>query len=440
MKQTCDTIFTAAFVVTQNEARTVIPHGAVAVSGNRISAIGPASDIAAAWDAGETVSLGNAAIMPGLVNGHTHIPMSALRGYSDDKNLMDWLTKDIFPIETHLTPEIIRTASEFSCAEMMRTGTTAFYDMYMHERSVFQAADRMGMRAVMGESMTHFFPGLSAASEQELRDLILALAEEWKGHPRIKGAIVPHAVYTTDPDFLQRCRALADDLGWQFGMHLSETAGETEKCLKQHGKRPVEYCRSLGLLRPDTTLFHMVDTDGEDLDTIAETGCAIVHNPASNMKLTSGAAPIGAMLARGIPVGLGTDGPASNNSQNMVREMYLCSLLQKLATMDPTALPAQTTLDMATRGSARALHWEGLGTLEPGSIADFVAIGLDEPNMQPVHNIVSNIVYAATGLENRLTVVDGRILYRDGRYLACDYEALKNEMASIRQWIAAKAS
>lgn len=286
--------------------------------------------------------------MPGLINGHTHIPMSALRGYSDDKNLMDWLTKDIFPIEAHLTPEIIRTASEFSCAEMMRTGTTAFYDMYMHERSVFQAADRMGMRAVMGESMTHFFPGLSAASEQELRDLILALAEEWKGHPRIKGAIVPHAIYTTGPDFLQRCRALADELGWQFGMHLSETSGETERCLKQHCQRPVEYCRSLGILRPDTTLFHMVDTDGEDLDTIAEAGCAIVHNPASNMKLTSGAAPIGSMLSRGIPVGLGTDGPASNNSQNMVREMYLCSLLQKLDTMDPTALPAQTALDMAT--------------------------------------------------------------------------------------------
>lgn len=435
MKRTCDYLIEASHIVTQDDERRILENGAVAVGQGIVLAVGSAAALRECWQAQETLSLGEAAVLPGLMNGHTHIPMSALRGYSDDKNLMDWLQQDIFPIEAHLSLEIVRAAAAFSCAEMIRTGTTALYDMYMLEDGVFDAVAAMGMRAVIGESVTHFFPSLTARSEEEAFDLIRAQADRWKGHPRIRQSVVPHAIYTTDADFLRRCRHLADEVGALFGMHLSETERETRDCVAAHGMRPVAYCRELGLLRPDATFFHAVDVNDEDLDMLAEGGCALVHNPASNMKLASGAAPVGRMLAHGIGVGLGTDGPASNNAQNMVREMYVAALLQKVHGLDPTALSAQTALDMATRGGAAAFHLPGAGRIEPGARADLMALDLTEPAMQPVHRIVSNIVYAATGMENRLTMVDGRILYRDGEYLTCDYAALRAEMKEIEQWV-----
>ncbi len=427
-------IYAADSVITQNDARDILERGAVAVEGTRIADVGALADVQARRPGDRVLDLGEAVIMPGLVNGHTHIPMSALRGFSDDKALMDWLQQDIFPVEARLTPEIVRTASLFSCAELLRTGCTALFDMYMLEDAVFAAVDEAGLRAVLGENVTQFYPGLSAPDEAAHFDRIRRYAREWKDHPRIRGAVAPHTVYTTNPGLLRRCRALADELGFRFGLHLSETVGETQACLAAHGLRPPEYCRSLGILRDDTTLFHMVDADDADLDVVASCGCAIVHNPASNMKLASGVAPIAKMLARGISVSIGTDGPASNNAQNLFRDMHLASLLQKVERRDPLQLPAQTALDLATRGGAAALHEPDIGSLEPGKRADFIALDLTEPNLQPVHNIVSNIVYAATGMENRLTVVDGRVLYQDGEFKTLDYPRLRHEMRGIRDW------
>ncbi|MGI5868195.1 MAG: amidohydrolase [Kiritimatiellia bacterium] len=425
-------IYVADIVVTQNDARDIFERGAVAIDGARIVEVGPADEILARRPGGRVLDLGEAAILPGLVNGHTHIAMSALRGYSDDKALMDWLQQDIFPAEARLTPAMVRTASLLSCAELIRTGCTAFFDMYMLEDAVFAAVDEAGLRAVLGENVTQFYPGLSAATEAEHFDRIRRYAREWKGHPRIRGAVAPHAVYTTNPGLLRRCRDLADEIGFGFGLHLSETVGETEGCVAEHGMRPTAYCRSLGILREDTTLFHMVDVDDADLDAVASCGCAIVHNPASNMKLASGVAPIEKMLARGIPVSIGTDGPASNNAQNLFRDLYLASLLQKVAARDPLQLPAQTALDLATHGGAAALHEPDIGSLEPGKQADFIALDLAQPNLQPVHSIVSNLVYAATGLENRLTVVAGRVLYQDGDFKTLDYAKLRQEMKGMK--------
>jgi 5-methylthioadenosine/S-adenosylhomocysteine deaminase len=219
---------------------------------------------------------------------------------------------------------------------------------------------------------------------------------------------------------------------------MSETTGETQGSVEAHGMRPLDYARSIGILRDDTTLFHMVDVNDADLDITAQCGCAIVHNPGSNMKLASGVAPLSKMLAHGIPVSIGTDGPASNNAQNLFREMYLASLLQKVDKRDPLETPAQTILDMATRGGAAALHDPDIGSLEKGKKADFIALDLTTPNMQPVHNIVSNIVYAASGMENRLTVVEGEILYQDGEFKTLDYPRLCHDMRSIRDWAACK--
>ncbi len=430
----CDTLYTADYLVTQNDGRDIIHKGALAVTGDRICCVGHSDVLEILYPEARRVDLGQAVLMPGLVNAHTHVPMSLLRGFSDDKALMDWLTLDIFPQEARLTPGLVELGALFSFAEMLRCGTTAFYDMYMHEHAVFLAADAIGIRGVLGESVTQYFPSLSCQDEAAYAELCRSLAEECKGHPRLRSAILPHAPYTTNPGLLQRCRALADETGSLFGMHLAETKSETESCLKAHGLRPVPYCESLGLLQPGTTFFHMVEADEQDLDLLVQNGCAITHCPASNMKLASGVAPIMQMVKRGIGAGLGTDGPASNNAQNMLREMYVASLLQKVHTLEPTACPAQLALDLATRGGSAALHEPLIGTLEPGMKADFIALDLRCPNMQPVHSIVSNIVYAATGAENLLTVVDGRELYRDGKWLTCDYEALCEEMKQVYTW------
>ena len=432
----CDSLYTADYVITQNDGRDVIHKGAIAVSGDRILCVGHADMLQTLYPDARRVDLGRAVILPGLINAHTHVSMSLLRGYSDDKALQDWLHQDIFPQEAKLTPELVELGARFSLAEMIRTGTTAFYDMYMLEEGVFRAADDMGVRAVLGESATRFFPSLAAPSKEAWADQVRGYAEQWKGHPRIRQAIVPHAPYTTTPEFLRECRALADETGSLFGMHLAETPWETRECLREHGKRPVAYCAELELLQPDATFFHLVDVNAEDMLLLAEGRCAGVHNPASNMKLASGVSPVGAMLRCGVALGLGTDGPASNNAQNMLREMYVASLLHKVHELSPTACPAQQALDLATRGGAKALHDPLIGSLEPGMKADFIALDLSSPNMQPVHNIVSQVVYASTGLENKLTVVDGKELYRDGVFTTCDYPALLNEIQQALAWCA----
>lgn len=435
MKNVCDTLYTADYVVTQNDGRDVIQHGAIAVCEDYILCVGHTDLLEILYPEARRVDLGAAVIMPGLINAHTHVPMSLLRGYSDDKALMDWLTQDIFPQEAKLTPELVELGARFSLAEMIRNGTTAFYDMYMWEGAVFKAADEMGLRAVIGESITQYFPALSCRDKEAYFDTVRQYADEWKGHPRIRQAVVPHAPYTTNPELLRECYALAEETGSLFGMHLAETVTETETCLREHGMRPIPYCESLGLLQPGSTFFHVVHADERDMELLAEGRCAVVHNPASNMKLASGIAPIGSMQRYRIPVALGTDGPASNNAHNMFREMYMAGLLQKVHTGEPTACPAQTALDMATRGGSDALHMPYIGTLEPGMKADFIALDLRTPNMQPVHHVVSNIVYAATGAENRLTVVNGKELYRDGRFLTCDFDALYDEIQQARSWV-----
>ena len=428
------TIYTADWLVTQNDARDVVEGAALAVEGAFVADAGPAAEVLPRHPGAEIRPLGAAAILPGLIDAHTHVPMSALRGLGDDKPLFAWLQEDVFPREARWEPALLRTAALLSFAEMIRTGCTAFYDMYMLQENVFAAADAAGVRGVIGENVTRFFPQLGGATREALFDRIRANASAWRGHPRLRGAVTPHAVYTTDPDLLRACRDLADELGWRFGMHMSETRKETADCLAERGARPIPYCDALGILRGDTALFHCVDVDDADVAILRERGCVPVHNPASNLKLASGAAPVPRMLDAGLPVALGTDGPASNNAQNMLRETWLAAILGKFSSGDPAAMSARRALDMATRHGAAAIGDPLVGTLAPGFRADFLALDLSFPGLQPVNDVVSNAVYAATGLENRLTVVDGRELYHDGRFLSLDYPALLEEAASLRRW------
>ncbi len=431
------TLYTADTIITQNANRDIIDKGGIVVEGSRILSLGHADMLEVMYPHARRVDLGKAAIMPGLINSHTHASMSLLRGYSDDKKLMDWLTQDIFPIEDKFNREIIAMSAKFSFAEMIRSGTTAFYDMYMLEDGIYQAADEMGMRGACGESMSCYYPSLCAPSQEALMDILRERAEAWSGHPRLRHAILPHAPYTSTPELLQEMHQLAKETGSLFGMHLAESESETEFCLKNYNKRPIPYCKDIGLLEKGNSFFHVIHANDEEIDMLAESGIIAVHNPASNMKLASGCAPVSKMHAKGVTLALGTDGPASNNAQNMQREMYVASLLHKFDEMDSTAVPAQRVLDMATLGGAAALGDPLIGALEPGMRADFIALDLTQPNMQPVHNIISNVVYAASGMENILTVIDGKELYRDGKFLHCDYTALCSEMEKLVQWVKA---
>ena len=430
----CDTLLHAACIVTQDEQRRVIENASLAIDKGLIADVGPTDELLQRWQANETQHHEDKLVLPGLINAHTHAAMTFLRGLADDMPLMDWLNQRIFPVEQKLTPELVRLGSLMGYAEMLRTGTTSCVDMYLFEAAVFEAAETAGLRCLGGEAVFAFpsaaFPGPDAALAETR-----ALAEKYRNHDRLRMAVNPHSVYTTTPEILTACRDLAQELNLPLHIHLAETPSETQICLSAQGKRPTEYCNSLGLLDVPCTLAHVVDVTSAELDLLARKNAVVAHNPSSNMKLASGAAPVAAMLAHDLRVGLGTDGAASNNRLNMFTEMGRSALLHKLTDLDPTLLPAAQVLDMATLGGAAAMHDTRLGSLAPGKAADCIALDLNEPNLQPMYNEVSHIVYAATGMETRMTMVGGEVLYNEGRFTRFDYAALREEMRNVRRFV-----
>ena len=431
-QKACDLLLTAQYVLTQDHMTPLAHNAGVVIKNGRILAVGQTDDLRRAYAPTRSIDLGNSLIMPGLINAHTHAPMTLLRGFADDLPLMTWLTEHIFPMEKRLDKNLVALGATLACAEMTRFGVTAFQDMYLLESAVFDAVDKTGLR-MLGGDVVFAFPSLSYNNEEEAFDLIREQAVRWRGHTRIRVAVMPHAIYTTNPALLIRCRDLADELDLPLHLHLAETPSESAACLNDHGKRPLAYCRDLELLSARATVAHAVDLTEEELDSLAETGAVVVHCPRSNMKLASGIAPVPGMLDRGIAVGLGTDGAASSNNLNMFAEMSMAAMLHKVATGDPVTVPARKALDMATLGGAAALHWPELGALRAGGPADLVAVDLTTPNMMPEHTPASNLVYAATGLEVRLTMVEGEILYKDGVYSRIDMPALRQEVREAVQ-------
>lgn len=432
--QPCDLLLRAAWIVTQDEERRVIEDGGVAVLGDRIAAVGSWEEINADWASAEIRSHTNGLLVPGLINAHTHAPMTLFRGLADDVELLVWLEKHIWPLEARLTREMIRLGSLLACAEMIRHGTTCFIEGYMHEEVVGEAVDMSGMRAVLGEGFFQF-PSPFFETARDAWDCMERLALQFKDHPRIRTSIFPHAVFTTDEHSLTESFELAGKLDMVWQIHCAESRLETELCLERFGKRPVPYLRDLGVLGPRTVLHHMVDISEEEMDMVAKSDAAVVHNPASNLKLGSGIAPVTGLLDRHIPVALGTDGAASNNAQNLFREMALAALVQKGSSLDPTALPAGTVLDMATVNGARAASWPKLGSLAPGKMADLAVLDISQPNMIPLYDPISHLAYAACGQEVVLTMVGGRVLYEDGLFTELDMESISRETWNIRKWV-----
>ena len=428
-----DKLFKNATVLTVDEKFNQFPNGAVAVSGDAIVAVGPQEEICKQYEAAEVLDCHGKILMPGLVNGHTHVPMTLLRGLSDDLRLDVWLMGYIMPVEREfVSPEMVILGTKIACAEMIRCGTTTFADMYYFEEHIAKATAEAGMRAICAESVLKF-PSPDAQFYEESLTRTRTFIEQYSKHPLIVPAIAPHAPYTCTPEILQACASIAREFDVPLMIHLAETAWEVDALRAEHGVPVIPYIKRHHLL--DTKLIgaHLVHIDEGEIRDLAKYNCGGVHNPSSNMKLASGTAPVTKMVELNMNVGIGTDGPASNNDLDMFEEMRLASFLGKLQTGDPTSLPAKTVIYMATRGGAKALHLDKLtGSIEPGKRADMILVDID-----PVHNaprfmrdpdgLYAQIVYAAKSTDVTHVMVNGSWLMKERQLLTIDESSLLTE-------------
>jgi len=371
-------------------------------------------------------------VMPGLVNSHIHAPMSLFRGLADDLPLKTWFEDHIFPAEAKwVGEEFVYWGTLLACAEMIRAGTTAFADGYFFEGHVARAARDSGIRALLAQGTLDFPTPDSPSSAAGLRR-ICDFIETWSGSATIRPALFAHSVYTCSPQLLTRCRDLALKYKVPWVTHLSETREEVEVVSQKYGRTPVNHLENLNLLSSNLIACHCVWLTEAEMDLLAKRGVRVVHNPESNLKLASGVAPIPDLLKRGVPVGLGTDGCASNNNLDLFQEMDFAAKVHKGHRLDPTAMPAETVLEMATLGSARVLGMEAeIGSLEVGKKADVIVVDLNRPHLQPVYNVVSQLVYSAVGADVRDVVIDGRIVMQNRRLLTLDEERI---LAEARKW------
>ena len=369
-------------------------------------------------------------LMPGLINAHTHVAMTLFRGAADDMKLQDWLFKRIFPMEDKLDEHIVYVSSLLGMAEMLRRGTTSIIDMYFFCDSIAAAAEKLGLRTQISRCIT----GDGQEADIRIKEAE-ELFEKYKDSRFVSVRPSAHAIYTCSSSTLKKCADMSERYGQGLYIHLAETKKEFEDCLNEHGLTPAAYLDSLGCLKQDTLLAHSVYVNDEDIELIALRGSTAAHNPSSNLKLGSGIAPVMQMLAAGIPVALGSDGAASNNMQNVFSEMRLAALLQKGVQLAADTVPADLAIKMATEYGARAMNRSDTGKIQAGMKADLILLETSLPHMQPMTNAVSNIVYAATGEEVCMTMVDGKTVYQNGRILGIDTEDLYREANEIAKHI-----
>jgi 5-methylthioadenosine/S-adenosylhomocysteine deaminase len=370
--------------------------------------------------------------MPGLVNAHTHAAMTCFRGIADDMDLMDWLSNYIFPAEAkNVNPDLAYWGSLLGCAEMIKSGTTTFCDMYIFEDDTARAAKTAGMRCLLGEVLFDF-PSPNVKSPTEGLAYTRMLLEKWAGDPLVNISVEPHSLYTCAPALLRDARTLADAYGAPIGTHFLENMIERDIIVQKLGRDPMEFLKEAGYLDSRFMAFHGVYMTDEDIRIFAECGCKVVHNPESNMKLASGVAPISRMIAAGVTVGLGTDGCASNNNLDMFQEMDTAAKLEKSVRLDPKVMSARTVLRMGTCDGAKVLGMDRLiGSLQPGMKADIITIGMRKPHLTPMYNAYSHLVYTVSGHDVDTVLINGRIVMRDRKLLYIDEEEAMDRVNEI---------
>jgi 5-methylthioadenosine/S-adenosylhomocysteine deaminase len=420
-------------VLTLDKDNTVIKKGAVAVADDIIIAIDREERLRAEYPGIECLTAEKALVMPGLINVHTHAPMSCLRGIADDLPLMTWLQEYIFPREAGLTSEIVYQSTRLSALEMIRSGTTGFCDMYLFAKDVARATVESGMRAWIGEGMFDF-PSPNYGEPDAGLVYVDELFELYRDHSLINITTDPHSTYTCSPELLTRVREQADRHNALFVIHLSENTDEVENIKKQYGRTPVNHLDSLGLLDSRVVAAHCVVLTDDEIKLLARREVKVAHCPESNMKLASGVAPVPALLAAGVTVGLGTDGCASNNDVDMFGEMDSAAKLHKVHLLDPTVMNAAQTLKLATMGGAGLLGAEQMiGSLEPGKKADIIVLELNQPHLTPLYNIPSHLVYGARGADVVHSIINGQIVMRNRNVITLDQEEIMAEMTKISE-------
>jgi 5-methylthioadenosine/S-adenosylhomocysteine deaminase len=438
-KERADLLVAGGTLVTMDASRAIVDDGAIVVKGDTIVAVGPRSEIEAMYGATQTIDAKGKLVLPGFINGHTHVPMTLFRGLHDDVTLSDWLYKYIFPAEAkNVNEEFVRWGTRLAAAEQIRGGVTTFADMYYFEDAVAEETKTAGMRGVLGETFIDF-PAPDNKSEAEMLAYTEKFLKKWQGDPLIQAAVAPHSIYTCSQKTLQDAAALARKYHAPILIHTAEMKKEWEDSQKQNGMSPVQYLDKIGLLGPDVVSAHCIFVDEADRKTLAQKQVGCVHNPSSNMMIASGVSPVAEMRAAGVAVGLGTDGPAgSNNDLDLMEEIDLAAKLAKITKLDPLALNAKAVVEMATIDGARALHMEKeIGSLERGKKADLIVISLDEPNAVPMYDIYAQIAYALKGSDVETVVIGGRVVMRDRKLLTINEEAAMAKAREYRKSIAA---
>jgi 5-methylthioadenosine/S-adenosylhomocysteine deaminase len=433
-KPTVDLIIRGGTVVTMDASRRVIDNGGVAVKAGRVVEVGKTADIDRKYAAREVINAAGKVVIPGLINGHTHVPMTLFRGIADDLDLQEWLTKYIFPAEAkNVTEDFVRVGARLGLAEMIRSGTTTYCDMYYFEDAIADETFKAGMRGVLGETVIDF-PVADNKTNAEAMAYADRFVKHWQGNALIVPAIAPHAPYTVSQEHLTAVRAFSDRTGAPIVIHISETKREVDDSIKDKGASPIDYLNRFGFLNDRVIAAHVVWPSDEELALLRKLGVGIVHNPQSNMKLASGVAPVPAMLRDDLPVGLGTDGAASNNDLNLWEEMDTAAKLHKLISKDPKVVTAQEAFEMATIRGARALHLEKeVGSIEKGKRADIVIVDLGDLNQTPFYNIYSDLVYATKADDVRTVIIEGRVIMRDRKLLTLNEETIKADARRYRE-------
>ncbi len=441
MTQKVDTLFINAIVLTMDEKLNQYESGAVAVKGDSIVAVGKEEEITKEYSANEIIDCNKKVLMPGLINAHTHVPMTLLRGLADDLRLDVWLMGYMLPVEREFVkPDFVRLGTLIACAEQIRSGVTTFNDMYYFEDDVAQATADAGLRAVCGQTVIKF-PVPDASAYEDSLAMARTFIQKWKGHELIVPAVAPHAPYSTTAEILKACAELAKEFDVPLHIHISETSFEVENMRNEQGMPVVPYIKKQGLLEAKVIAAHCVHLDVGEIHTLHHANAGVSHNPSSNLKLASGFAPVTKMLEIGVNVGIGTDGPASNNDLDMFEEVRLASFAAKASSNDPTALPAVTALLMATRLGAQALHLGDItGSIESGKRADLILVDTSPLHNSPRFlrdpmNAYAQLVFASKSTDVTDVMVNGKWLMREHKLLTLNEAELISQAREVAKKI-----
>jgi 5-methylthioadenosine/S-adenosylhomocysteine deaminase len=429
-----DTLIVGGTVLTMEPGSEPIANGAIAIADGRIAAVGLAEDLFEHAPTGGVVNAAGCLILPGLVNTHCHLAMTLMRGLADDLPLMEWLENHIWPAEkTHMDRQAVRLGTELAVAEQLLAGVTTTADMYFFGDEVASVLAKAGMRGVIAESLIDFATPRCATPE-EMMEKQRELAEAYRDHPLITPSIAAHAPYSVSAANLVKEAELAEGFGLTMQIHLSETRWEIEKLLEEKGRSPVAYLADLGVLSERTVAAHCVHVSPDDIGILKEFEVGVSHNPVSNLKLASGVAPVPAMVEAGVKLGFGTDGAASNNTLDPLRDMQLAALLHKGVVGDPTVLPARSMMEMATIGGARVLGLDAeIGTLVEGKQADITCIAVDGPHATPSFDPWSHLVFAARAADVRHVLVRGKLVVGNRQLNTLDLERIEAQATEFAQ-------